>query len=152
MSYVAHIPTEALPASGNWKTDATPLALGGSWRVNPGGIARLAVLVTYTRGGAGGYPKLRFVWTHALKGSNGATTQTARSTTNNAVTVSSGSLLIDNLRTELLLKGFSDLASIDTDVVLLDVPPGASHIKVECAEVGNTGAPGTIVVDIGGEV
>jgi hypothetical protein len=149
--YVAHIASRVLEAAGAYYTSATPQVLRGSWGENRGDVAKLAILVTYTRGGAAGYPKLRIVWTHALA-STPATTITARDTTNNAITTSSGAAQIDNLRTEILMKGFSDLAAIDYDVVKIDVPPGATHIKVECAEVGNTGAPGTIVVDIDGEV
>ena len=152
MSYVAHIPSRALEAAGAYYMSATATAIRGCWRENRGSVARMAVLVTYTRGGAGGYPKLRFVWTH-LSAADGSTTKTLRDTSNfSTAVVSSGALQFDNHRTEVLLKGFSDLAAIDYDVVILEVPPGATHVKVECAEVGNTGAPGTIVIDIDGEV
>src|SRR5688572_11798432 len=110
MSYVAHIPSRALEAAGAWYTSATATPLRGSWRETRGGVARLSILVTYTRGAAGGYPKLRFVWT-AYSSADSGTTRTGRDTTNNGTaTVSDGALRVDNYRTEVLMKGFSDLA------------------------------------------
>ena len=150
--YIAHIASRTLEAAGAWYTSATPLVLRGSWGENRGDIARLAILVTYTRGAAGGYPKLRFVWTHTISGTAGTTVEARDTTNNGTATVSSGALQIDNYRTEVLCKGFSDLASIDSEVIPIEVPPGATHLKVEAAEVGNTGTPGTIAVAIDGEV
>jgi hypothetical protein len=152
MAHVPHIASRALEAAGAWYTAATATTLRGNWREHRGGQATITVVVTYTRGGSGGYPKLRFVWTHLPEASGGATRSGRDTTFNAAGTVSSGALVVDNYRTEVPLKGFSDLASVDTDDIVIVVPPDATALKVECAEVGNTGAPGTIIVDLDGEV
>lgn len=148
MSYLPHIVSRTLPASGAYYTDATPLALRGSWGANTGDVARIAVLITYTRGASGGYPKFRPVWSFA-----GASTINARDTAYSGTsTVSSGEVQADLYRAAVLMKNFSDLSSAESAVVVLDVPPGATHLKIEPAEVGVTATPGTIVVDIDGEV
>jgi hypothetical protein len=44
------------------------------------------------------------------------------------------------------------MAGTNSVVFLIEVPPSASALKVECAEVGVVGTPGTIAVDVDGEV
>ena len=149
--YRTHIASRELEAAGAWYTAATASSLPGNWREH-GTVAQITVQVTYTRGGAGGYPAIRPVWS-SVAAADGSTLKTSRDTTNDGTaTVSSGAIQISNYRTEVRMKGFSDLATIDTDDVIFVVPPGKTHVKIECAEVGNTGAPGTIVVDIDGEI
>lgn len=148
--YTVHIASRALEAAGAWYTSATPHALRGNWREGPNSNL-VSVLVTYTRGAAGGYPKIRPVWTFALEGTP-ATTVSARDTTNNSTaTVSGASITVDNHLSVVALKSLTD-ANPDSVVVQLATPPNATHLEIECAEVGNTGTPGTIVVAIDGEV
>lgn len=150
MAYSEHIASVALPAAGAWKTDATPATILGNWREHRG-AQYLTVIVTYTNGGAGGYPKIRPVWTHAKSGAP-STTRTPRDTTiDGSATASAPNITIDNYATAINMKGLTDGSGECNSVVLL-IPPDAVAVKIECAEVGNTGAPGTIVVDIDGGV
>lgn len=150
MSYTVHIPSRTLEAAGAWYTSATPTALRGSWREppNPGSIV---VLVTYTAGGAGGYPKIRPVWTYALEGTP-ATTVNAYDTTNDGtITVSAPNATVDNYLSIAALKSLTGGSALTVSVVLT-VLGNPTHLKIDAAEVGNTGAPGTIVVAIEGDV
>lgn len=149
MAYRTHIASVALPAAGAWKTDAVASGIPGTWREHSG--ARFIVaLVTYTKGGAGGYPKIRPVWTHNALADD--TAFLARDTTNDGTaTASAPNITIDNYLTVFALKGLTDGTAEKVAVQLL-VPPGANSVKIECAEVGATGTPGTIIVHIDGEI
>lgn len=150
MSYTIHIASRVLEAAGAWYTAATPTALRGSWRSDPNPNT-VVLLVTYTAGGSGGYPKIRPVWTFGLEGAP-ATTLTAYDTTNNGTTTVSGAnITVDNHVSIGALKSLTD-GSATTVKVILEVHGNPTHLKVDVAEVGATGTPGTIVVAIEGEV
>lgn len=149
MAYRSHIASRALTAAGAWYTAATAASLPGNWRESPG-KRQISVLVTYTSGAAGGYPKIRPVWTF-----NAAADGTAflgRDTTNSGTaTASAPNITIDNYLTVVNLQSLTT-GSAEKVAVVLDVPPNANAVKIECAEVGVTATPGTIVVDIDGEI
>lgn len=150
MAYRAHIASVTLPAAGAWKTDAAAQGIPGSWRESRG-TKSVSVLVTYTAGASGGYPKIRPVWTH-VSGADGTTQFLARDTTNNGTaTASAPNITVDNYLSVFALKGLTD-GSAEKASVMLIVPPDAVALKIECAEVGNTGTPGTILVHLDGGV
>ena len=149
MSYRTHIASRALEAAGAWYTAATASPIPGTWREHSG--ARfITALVTYTAGGAGGYPKIRPVWTHNALADD--TAFLARDTTNDGTaTVSAPNITVSNYLTGIPLQGLLNGTAEKVGVILL-VPPGANSVKIECAEVGATGTPGTIIVYIDGEI
>jgi len=150
MAYRTHIASRTLPASGAWYTGASDASLPGNWQHAPG-AQYITVIVTYTAGTTGGYPKIRPVWTHVASDAAGSR-RTARDTTaDGSATASAPAITINNYQTVLNLKGLTD-GSAEVNSVVLQVPPDAVAVKIECAEVGATGTPGTIIVDIDGGV
>lgn len=150
MAYVEHIASGALPASGAWYTSATPTTILGNWREHRG-AQYLNVIVTYTAGASGGYPKIRPVWTHSKSGAPSTTRLPRDTTTDGSATASAPNITVNNYATVINMKGLTD-GSGECNSVMLLVPPDAVAVKIECAEVGNTDTPGTIVVDIDGGV
>lgn len=150
MAYRTHIASRALEAAGAWYTAASPSGLPGTWRENRG-AKYVSVLVTYTAGGSGGYPKIRPVWTH-VAAADGSTQFLARDTTNDgSASASAPNITVSNYLSVFALKSLTDGSAEKVNVMLL-VPPDAVAVKIEAAEVGATGTPGTIVVHVDGGV
>lgn len=148
MAYRTHIASRALPALGAWYTSADEASLPGNWQRAPG-ARYITVIVTYTAGGSGGYPKIRPVWTHIAAASGGSRRSARDTTVDSSASASAPAITINNYHTVLNLKGLTD-GSAEVNGIVLQVPPEAVSVKIECAEVGATGTPGTIVVDIDG--
>ena len=150
MAYRTHIASTALPAAGAWKADATPASLPGNWREGPG-ARYITAIATYTAGGSGGYPKIRPVWIHAAATTGGSDRRPRDTTTDGSATASAPNITVNNYATVVNLKGLTDGVS-EVNSLVLQVPPDAVAVKIECAEVGATGTPGTIIIDIDGGV
>ena len=151
MAYRTHIASVTLPAAGAWKADATASGLPGAWRNTTPGARYITVIVTYTAGGSGGYPKIRAVWTHAAAEAGGSIRRPRDTTTDGSATASAPNITVNNYATVVNMKGLTDGVS-EVNSIVLQVPPDAAAVKIECAEVGATATPGTIIIDIDGGV
>lgn len=132
MPYTTHRASSALPDAGAY--DTAP----DMWELGPN-TEEITVALTYTAGGAGGYPGLKLFWAVA------GVTAMVDTVANNTLAVSAPNATVSEynalLDCQSLLNG-----SGAKSLRVLKVPPGASHVQIQAREVGNTGAPGTLEV------
>lgn len=138
-SFVARtelIASRALPGSGAFYTPSSPFEV-------PQGIGTVVVWVTYTRGGAGGYPVLR-----PLLGNGTETAYDALMSPSVTVVAPFGTQP-SNANT------IAFPAPADGSAVTLAYTftvAGVLYFNLTVAEVGATGTPGTIAVALTGGV
>lgn len=132
MPYTIHRESAALPASGAYDEDSS------LWELGPN-TEEITVALTYTLGGAGGYPGGRVLWTVA--GVTGMIGTIANPTLSVSGTEGRESQYVRVFYLPALTGATEGKA-----LLVLKVPPGATHVKIEPQEVGNTGAPGTLEV------
>jgi hypothetical protein len=142
---LANLQSRALPASGAYYTGSTAAALQGEWVANHDGGPTISFRVTYTAGASGGYPVMKVVWT-VLDASASEVTMIDTITT----AAASGGVCTTDVATNKLV-ALTDGSSTACDVVYV-VPRDAVKVQVQVAELGNTGTPGTVTVDMFGRL
>jgi hypothetical protein len=132
---IAHIASATLPAAGAYYTSATPYQFWKT-RMN-GGVRRLTVLTTYTRGGAAGGATVRPVWYfNSPTAQQNVALSAELSTYSASATATAGGTALT----------VQDTASAVTEATVFTVPAGAVAVKIDCKESGNTAAPGALAV------
>lgn len=151
MSYVVHIASGTqLPAAGAWYTDATAQPVRGHWATSQGETF-ITLLVTYDAGGAGGRVKLRIEWTSVAETTGGPTKTWFETVTDGSIAVAGDTATASVYLLEYDVKATTDGAPI-TVPVDVRVPRDAASFRVEGAEAGAVGTPGTFGIDIDGRV
>lgn len=140
MTYVPipNLQARALPAAGAYYTSATPVGIQGSWLENHDGAPTITFRVAYTAGGSGGYPVMRVVWRVFDD------TGTEVDVPDTITTVATGGVCTTDPATNKLvaLTNGNPLVTSASYVV----PRDSVKVRVEVAELGNEGAPGTVTV------
>ncbi len=135
---------EVLPATGAYVTDATPVPIQGYWKESHEGSPSITFRVTYTAGGSGGYPVMRCVW----RVINESGTEVDMIDTFTLVNED------EDIETRLAPNELTALTNGSNTSIAVPwiVARDAAKVRVEVAELGNTGAPGTITVAMLGAV
>jgi hypothetical protein len=128
----AHLASAALPAAGAF-TAQTAYTI-------PEGIKRIAYLVTYTRGAAGGFVRLRLMWSDG-------TDEAREAVVDAAVTVAA-----PNGRQPVYLSELDGPVPADGSVIRwtveATVPAGMLTGRLLAAEAGVVGTPGTASITL----
>jgi hypothetical protein len=128
----AHLPSAALPGAGAF-TAQTAYTI-------PEGIKRIAYLVSYTRGAAGGFVRLRLVWSDG-------TDEAREAVIDAAVTVAA-----PNGRQPVYLSELDGPVPADGTVIRFvveaTVPAGMLTGRLLAAEAGVVGTPGTASITL----
>ncbi len=135
---LVNLQARALPASGAYYTSSTAAEIQGQWHENHVGDPSITFRVTYTKGASGGYPVMRVVWT-AIDNTGAEVTMIDTITSLGT----SGVCTTDAATNKLT--ALTDGTALACDVQYT-VPREVVKVKVEVAELGNTGTPGTITV------
>lgn len=128
--------SQVLPAAGAFTSQG--------FYTFPPGTRGLTFWITYTRGGAAGAPAFR------LEGTNGTeqARQLIQDDSSLAVTQPNATV---NVEMETLLGPIPADGSAVVYKLPYTVDPGETGVRLLAAEVGNVGAPGTILIAITGE-
>jgi len=126
----------ALPAAGAFSTGSKTEILPGSDEV--------AIVSSYTRGGAGGSFKMR-VWWYLQGDEDVPVGQVFRDDAN--ATVADPIVTVDAY--QLVLQGETAAdANPVRRALLMTPPPGAVAVRLDAAEVGAVGTPGTLALRV----
>ena len=133
--------SSALPAAGAYETGAVVRLSEYLTKAN--------LLVTYTRGAGGGYMVMRPTWQHNTAGGSLGTDYTyALDTTIVAAPTLTGQVGEVPLGTLVIKCPTPDGAGAVSFEVPLIVPGGAVGLRVDVAEAGAVGTPGTCRIDL----
>ena len=131
-----HLASQALPAAGAYTTQV--------YTALPPGTTRLAFWTSYTRGAVGGYPGWRVQWGNGTESNS------------RAMILDEGSLTpalpsaTAQTYQETLLGPIPQDGTALTYLYEFDVPPGATEVRLQVAEVGITATPGTAAIAVTG--
>ena len=139
MARATHIASAALPGGGLFTNQAMENL--------PGGAAELNFLVTYTRGGVGGYPKFQMEWGTDVDSTDGY----HELIEDLAVFVGSGAIGSAPTYIDEIPGPVPQSASALKYVLQFSVPYGVTRFRLIAAEEGDTGNPGTLLAEyVGG--
>lgn len=126
-----HLASQALPALGLF-TNQDYFSL-------PSAAETLNYWITYTRGVAGGYPKVQVQWGNGDE-------ESSELVFDESSLATSGPIGSVNLYVEQLLLPPPNSAGALSMLLSVDVPAGATVARLIVAEAGQVGSPGTIAV------
>ena len=151
MSYIQHVAIGTnLPVAGAWYTGATAQPVRRHWAISQDQTF-ITLLVTYDAGGLGGRVKLRIEWTSIAETTGGLAKTWFETVTDNTIVVSGNTATASVYLLEYDIIATTNGAPI-TVPVDVRVPRDAAMFRVEGAEAGAVGTPGTFGIDIDGRV
>lgn len=132
---VPHLVSAALPAAGAWTAQQ-------AFEI-PQNITSLNVWITYTRGAAGGRPRLRPLFGDGVEEARDAFVETSATATTSA-----------DVAQAVFAHDIDGPAPADGNPVTFElpfeVPPGATTFRLLASEAGVTGSPGTLAIFLTG--